>query len=51
VSGHFLRVIERAAVGEVGRDSSCTERVTTDFRRAAAARRQIMRKASGWLIA
>jgi hypothetical protein len=41
--GHFLRVLEGTAVGEVGGDAGRAERVVA----AAAARRRIMRQASG----
>jgi hypothetical protein len=49
---HFLRVLERAAVREVSRNPSGAERVAANFCRdaAAAARRRIIRQASGWLI-
>jgi hypothetical protein len=32
VCGHLLRVLKRAAVGEVRGDPGCTERVAADFR-------------------
>src|ERR1700726_4590787 len=38
VRGHFLRVIERAAVGEVGRDPGGAERVAADRLRNAGSR-------------
>ena len=43
---HFLRGLERSAVGEVGGNAGGTERVTADFRRmsAAEARRRIIRQ-------
>jgi hypothetical protein len=49
---HFLRVFERAAVGEISGDLGSAEGVTADFRAmpAAAPRRRIIRHASGWLI-
>jgi hypothetical protein len=36
--GHFLRVLERAALGEVGGDPGGTECVAADFRRDAGRR-------------
>jgi hypothetical protein len=49
---HFLRVFERAAVGEISGDPGSAEGVTADFRAmpAAAPRSRIIRQASGWLI-
>jgi hypothetical protein len=52
VRRHFLRVLERAAVGEVGGNPGGAEGVAADSAAmpAAAARRRIMRWASSWLI-
>jgi hypothetical protein len=38
VRGHFLRVLERAAVGEIGGDPGGAKRVATDFPRDAGRR-------------
>src|SRR6266446_8524522 len=38
VRGHFLRVIERTAVGEVGGDPCCAKRVAADRRHDAGRR-------------
>src|SRR6266436_364866 len=35
VRGHFLRVLERAAIGEIGGDAGGAERVAADWRRDA----------------
>jgi hypothetical protein len=35
VRRHFLRVLERAGIGEIGGDPSCTESMTADRRREA----------------
>ena len=50
VSRHFLRVLKRAAIGEVGGDTGCTERVAADFRRDPGRRRTPAGQASGWLM-
>jgi hypothetical protein len=53
MSRHFLRVLERPAVCKVSSDSGGTERVWQPISAAmpaAAARRRIIRQASGWLI-
>ena len=52
VGGHFLRVLQPAAIREIDGDARGAEGMAANRRRdpAAAARRRTMRQASGWLI-
>jgi hypothetical protein len=52
VRSHFLRMLERAAIGKVGGDPGVPKRVASDcFRDAGGGgSRRIIRQASGWLI-
>jgi hypothetical protein len=56
VRHHFLRVLERAAIGEVGGNSGCPARMAANRLSDARGRRTPVdhppgiRQASGWLI-